>query len=51
MHVTVEDSVKMMAASAEESTQMSDHNVTSSDLVKAEDRQTQAPVSSMSGER
>ncbi|KAK3516762.1 hypothetical protein QTP70_022545 [Hemibagrus guttatus] len=38
----------MIAASAEENKQMSDHDVTSSDFVKAEDRQAQAPVSSMS---
>ncbi|XP_027019175.2 TRMT1-like protein isoform X2 [Tachysurus fulvidraco] len=38
----------MAAASEDESKQMSDHHVTSSDLVKTEDRQAQAPVSTMS---
>lgn len=41
----------MAAASEDESKQMSDHHVTSSDLLKTEDNQAQAPVSSMSGGR
>lgn len=43
IYITVEGSVKMAAASGNESTQRSDHEVTSSDLVKTEDRQAQAP--------
>lgn len=49
--LNAEDSVKMAAASEDESAQMSVHDVTSCEPVKPEDGQRQAPVSSVSGGR